>query len=45
VLDHEMHHSDGLTAAGGILRAMPVVPIVMFILYKTDELEHSATFV
>jgi DNA-binding NarL/FixJ family response regulator len=37
-----MHHSDGLTAADGILRAMPDVPIVMFTLYKTHELEHSA---
>ncbi len=42
VLDYKMHHTDGLTAADGILRAMPEVPIVMFTLYKTDELEHAA---
>jgi DNA-binding NarL/FixJ family response regulator len=42
VLDYKMHHSDGLTAADGILRAMPEVPIVMFTLYKTDQLEHAA---
>jgi DNA-binding NarL/FixJ family response regulator len=42
VLDYKMHHSDGLTAADGILRAMPDVPIVMFTLYKTHELEHAA---
>ncbi len=42
VLDYKMHHTDGLTAADGILRAMPEIPIVMFTLYKTDELEHAA---
>ena len=42
MLDYKMHHSDGLTAADGILRAMPEVPIVMFTLYETNELEHAA---
>lgn len=42
VLDYKMHHTDGLTAADGILRAMPEIPIVMFTLHKTDELEHAA---
>jgi DNA-binding NarL/FixJ family response regulator len=42
LLDYKLHHSDGLTAADGILRAMPEVPIVMFTLYKTDELAHAA---
>jgi hypothetical protein len=37
-----MHHSDGLVAADGIFRALPNVPIVMFTLYKTDELEREA---
>jgi DNA-binding NarL/FixJ family response regulator len=37
-----MHHSDGLSAADKILRATPAVPIVMFTLYKTDELEAAA---
>jgi DNA-binding NarL/FixJ family response regulator len=42
VLDYKMHCSDGFQAADGILRALPDVPIVMFTLYKTDELEHAA---
>jgi DNA-binding NarL/FixJ family response regulator len=42
VLDYKMHHSNGLTAADIILKTMPEVPIVMFTLYKTDELEHAA---
>ena len=37
-----MHHSDGLVAADGIFRALPDVPIVLFTLYKTHELEHAA---
>ena len=43
VLDYKMHHTDGLIAADGILKAMPDIPIVMFTLYKTHELEHAAT--
>jgi len=42
VLDYKMHCSDGFQAAEGILRALPDVPIVMFTLYKTDELERAA---
>ena len=42
VLDYKMHCSDGFQAADGILKALPDVPIVMFTLYKTDELEHAA---
>ena len=42
VLDYKLQTSDGITAADGILRAMPAVPIVMFTLYKTDELELAA---
>jgi len=42
VLDYKMHCSDGFQAANGILRALPDVPIVMFTLYKTDELERAA---
>jgi DNA-binding NarL/FixJ family response regulator len=45
VMDFKMHHSDGLTAASDILRLMPSVPIVMFTLYKTDELEAAAKMV
>ena len=42
IMDYKMHHSDGLVAADGIFRALPDVPIVLFTLYKTDELEHAA---
>jgi DNA-binding NarL/FixJ family response regulator len=45
VMDFKMHHSDGLTAASNILRLMPAIPIVMFTLYKTDELEAAAKMV
>lgn len=45
VMDFKMHHSDGLTAAADILRLMPAIPIVMFTLYKTDELEAAAKMV
>jgi len=45
VMDFKMHHSDGLTAASDILRIMPSIPIVMFTLYKTDELEAAAKLV
>lgn len=45
VMDFKMHHSDGLTAASDILRLMPYMPIVMFTLYKTDELEAAAKLV
>jgi DNA-binding NarL/FixJ family response regulator len=42
VMDYKMYHSDGLAAADGILRELPNVPIVMFTLYKTEELEYAA---
>lgn len=42
IMDYKMHHCDGLVAADGIFRVLPNVPIVMFTLYKTDELEHAA---
>ena len=45
VMDFKMHHSDGLTAASDILRLMPAIPIVMFTLYKTDDLEAAAKMV
>ncbi len=45
VLDYKMHCSDGFQAANGILKALPNVPIVMFTLYKTDELEHAANLI
>jgi len=42
ILDYKMPDSDGLVAADGIFRALPDVPIVMFTLFKSDELEHAA---
>jgi len=45
VLDYKMHCSDGFQAADGILKTIPDVPIVMFTLYKTDELEHAANLI
>ena len=42
IMDYKMHQSDGLVAADGIFRVLPDVPIVLFTLYKTDELEHGA---
>jgi two-component system, response regulator PdtaR len=45
IMDYKMHHSDGLVAADGIFRALPDVPIVLFTLYKTNELEHAANLI
>jgi DNA-binding NarL/FixJ family response regulator len=42
VLDYKLQTSDGIAAADGILKAKPTVPIVMFTLYETDELELAA---
>jgi DNA-binding NarL/FixJ family response regulator len=42
VMDFRMHHSSGLEAADRILREDPSIPIVMFTLYKNDELEAAA---
>jgi len=42
ILDYKMPDSDGLVAADGIFRALPDIPIVMFTLFKSDELEQAA---
>jgi len=42
ILDYKMPDSDGLVAADGIFRTLPDTPIVMFTLFKTDELEYAA---
>jgi len=42
VIDYKMQETNGLQAAGRILKFLPDVPIVMFTLYKTDELERAA---
>ena len=42
VMDYKMQDSNGLQAADGIFKLLPHVPIVMFTLYKTDELERAA---
>ena len=45
VMDFKMPLSDGLQAASEICRTMPSTPIVMYTLYKTDELEAAAKLV
>jgi DNA-binding NarL/FixJ family response regulator len=45
LIDFRMHLSDGLAAATELNRIMPSVPIVMYTLYKTDELEAAAKLV
>ena len=45
VLDFRMPLSDGLQAASQISESMPATPIVMYTLYKTDELEVAAKLV
>jgi DNA-binding NarL/FixJ family response regulator len=42
LMDFRMHQSDGLKAAAEIKRTMPSLPIVMYTLYKTVELEAAA---
>ena len=42
LLDFRMHLKDGLTAAAEIKKSMPALPIVMYTLYKTEELEAAA---
>jgi DNA-binding NarL/FixJ family response regulator len=45
ILDFKMPLGDGIRAAREILLAMPSIPIVMYTLYKTDELESAAKLV
>jgi two-component system, NarL family, response regulator YdfI len=45
VLDYKMQDANGLQAADGIFKVLPDVPVVMFTLYKTDELERAAKLV
>jgi DNA-binding NarL/FixJ family response regulator len=45
VLDYKMPGSDGLVVADKIFRALPDMPIVMFTLFKTEELERAANLV
>jgi len=42
VMDYKMQDTDGLRAAEGIFKVLPDVPVVMFTLYKTEELERAA---
>jgi DNA-binding NarL/FixJ family response regulator len=42
LMDFRMHQSDGLKAAAEIKKTMPSLPIVMYTLYKTVELEAAA---
>ena len=45
IMDFKMHHLDGLMAANEIFRTMPRVPIVMYTLYRNDEVEATAKLV
>ena len=45
VMDFRMHDVDGLRAASEIFRRMPSVPIVMYTMYKNEELETTAKLV
>jgi DNA-binding NarL/FixJ family response regulator len=42
LLDYQMPNGNGLRAASEIKQKMPEMPIVMFTLYKTAELESEA---
>ena len=45
ILDFKMPLADGIRAASEILMAMPSTPIVMYTLYKTEELKSAAKLV
>ena len=45
VMDFRMPLSDGLQAASEICNTMPSIPIVIYTLYKTNELEVAAKLV
>jgi DNA-binding NarL/FixJ family response regulator len=45
ILDFKMPLADGIQAASKILIAMPLTPIVMYTLYKTEELESAAKLI
>ena len=45
VLDYRMPDSDGLEAASEIIHVLPKVPIVVFTLYKTTQLEAAAKLI
>jgi len=45
ILDFKMPLGDGIRVASEILLATPSIPIVMYTLYKTDELESAAKLV
>jgi DNA-binding NarL/FixJ family response regulator len=44
-MDFRMHGLDGLRAANQIFRSTPSVPIVMYTMYKNEELEATAKLV
>jgi DNA-binding NarL/FixJ family response regulator len=45
VMDFKMHDVNGLLAANEIFRSSPSVPIVLYTLYKNEELEATAKLV
>jgi len=42
LLDYKMPNKDGVQAASEIKQRLPETPVVIFTLYKTDELESQA---
>src|SRR5215472_14261778 len=42
LLDYKMPNKDGVEAASEIKQKLPETPVVIFTLYKTDELESQA---
>ncbi len=45
VMDYRMSLSDGLRAASEIILELPTVPVIMFTLYKTTQLEAAAKLI
>jgi DNA-binding NarL/FixJ family response regulator len=45
ILDFKMPLSNGIQAASEIYASMPLIPIIMYTLYKTDQLEVAAKMV
>jgi DNA-binding NarL/FixJ family response regulator len=45
VLDFKMPLANGIEAGGEISDSMPTIPIVMYTMYRTDELEVAAKLV
>lgn len=42
LLDHKMPNKNGIEAAAELKQKLPETPVIIFTLYKTDELESQA---